>query len=262
MLGSILLFQEALNKQNANRLQKKVQTFFETLRSQAGETFCQFDQLMQEDPKKAMEALPSFLDSVRAKSGDRWIESLAGGPNHDVTVPLLNIVGAVYLDLDRETRTAGLRQCLSYLDGINCMYSADHVGRIDAPLLVGDIIINRPPYWAGYQEYAKALEHIKEWKNFQPLIENAKSEFWLTLSVFRQKYTSLEIRTRYFQHYPSLVDRSLDALAGILFEESSRCHENDGKTLQEDLDESFAMYDPVLHDRLHRKMEEKKWIKV
>lgn len=204
--------------------------------------------------------MPSFLDQVRGINGSRWCESIAGGPNTDFTVPILGIIGAMYPYLENDQQREGLVRCLDYLDGINCLYSQNHVQRIDEPWLVRDIIISRPAYWCGYEQYTALLKEHPAWADFSKRIDTADSEFWLAIAVTRHKYSSLEVRTRFYKNFPELTDRTLDAIAGITFEESRRCHEGCKKTLEEDIADSMAMYDPLLHRDIYQKMGEKNWI--
>jgi len=241
----------------------QIKRFFTGIGEQASSIASEYQSLMLNDPRRAIGELNSFLDRVRNINNGRGWESFCGGPNDDVTVPLLNIVGSLYPHLDRPSKTEGLRQCLGYLDRLNYFYSQNNVVRIDEPLLVRDIVISsRGLYWCGYEKYLKILDQNGSWSDFYPHIQQADSEFWLALAVTRPKHASLEVRTRFYKMFPSLMDRTLDAISGITYEESSRCHEKEGKTLEEDVNASLEMYDVNLHDRMRQKMSEKSWINL
>jgi len=77
----------------------------------------EYAELMLRSPSKALQKLPEFIKNSRGINRDRaFIEAIAGGPNHDWTGPLLNIVGSLYPLLNRADRELGLRQCLDFLD--------------------------------------------------------------------------------------------------------------------------------------------------
>lgn len=55
-----------------------------------------FSQLMVNNPSLAIQELPDFLKKVRDINKHRAYEAVAGGPNHDWTGPILDIIGIMY----------------------------------------------------------------------------------------------------------------------------------------------------------------------
>lgn len=220
------------------------------------------------DPLIAIGRLPEFLERAR-DINPPGIEALAGGPNQDWTVPMLNIVGTLYPSLSREQRQQALGFCLSYLDKIEFHSSQRHVAMIDEPWLVGDIVITRPRYWCGFDWYCQWLDQDKDWSSFRSRIPQASSIFWLTMAMVWNGPASFPIRQQYYRHYPDLVDRTLDVIAGDI-----ACHGlqdvNKGAQLdlffpnseEEAIQQVLVQYDSQFSERIREKMQRQNWIKL
>lgn len=213
-------------------------------------------ELMIENPLVAIEKLPNFIRQARNINSVLG-EAYAGGPNHDWTGPMLNILGIMYPLLERDARKEGLLKCLNFLEGIRYDYSQNNVELIDEPWLVADIVINRPLYWCGYKEYIILLEKNPKWVDFSQHIDSAKSDFWLTLAITRPKYSSLEIRANFYRQFSDLIDRTEDAIAAIIFNYAQQESQK-----EEYIEENLLKYDAFLHKDIRKKIEEKKWIKL
>jgi hypothetical protein len=225
---------------------------------QASEVSYDYCRLMVENPTKAIQMLPEFLERARGGIQDRRIEGMAGGPNHDWTTPMFNILGAVYPTLDRDAREVGLKHCLKFLDGINGTYSQFHVELINEPWLASDIVITRPSYFCGYIEYCNFAKKNQKWENFSKIVP--RSAFWLSMAITHPEYTSLEVRKNYYEQFPTLMDRTKDAIAAMVAAYGGRKAENKGLKLEDCINERLIKHDPILHKEIRVKIEEKKWI--
>ena len=203
MEENILNIEDARQKRVFQRL---MQTFAEQY--QQGSVIIQeYAVKMLKEPVSAIEEVTQYLNRVRQISPDyAFVESIAGGPNHDLTTPILNLIGAVYPDLEREHRQLALRKCMNYLDGLKYTYSQNHVALIHEPWLVRDIIVTRSLYFAGCDEYMAIADAHKDWKTFSEKTARPKSYFWLSLLVTHPEYTSLEIRHSFYKQYDVLVN--------------------------------------------------------
>ncbi len=218
---------------------------------------------MIEDPSDAIKRLPDFLNKARNINPERsFVEAVAGGPNHDWTAPMLDIIGMVYPSMDKELRKKGLLQCLGFLDMLNYFNSQDNVELINEPWLAADIVINRPLYWCGYGQYCNLLSHNKRWEEVSEKRISARSEFWLSIAVSRPKYSSLEVRMKYYKEYPDIMDRTMDAIAGISYTHAVHANQNENIAIEDYIKKSLSKYDPLLHESIREKMKEKKWIEL
>lgn len=255
-MGDLLDFEKAFRERMIGRLMNQ----FGTMYQQAGVVADDYFKLMLERPEEAIRRMPEFIDRARDTNPVRAYESMAGGPNHDWTGPLLDILGIVYPTLDRKARENGLRQCMNFLDGLNYAYSQNHVELINEPWLASDIVITRPLYWCGYKQYCDLAEQNKSWKYFSEKMKSARSAFWLAMAITHPEYASLEVRKNFHEQFPTLMDRTKDALAAMAAVYGGRKSEKEELKLADCIDERLAKHDPMLHDDIRAKIEEKKWI--
>lgn len=231
----------------------------------ANEVANSYLQLMLENPILAIRQLPKFIEQARDinEGGARgFVEAVAGGPNYDWTAPMLDIIGIVYPELDKESRKEGLLGCLGFLDRLNYFNSQNNVELINEPWLVADIIINRGLYWCGYAQYCDLLERCKKWPDFQKEIKSARSEFWLSLAVVQPECSSLEVRANYYKQFSGLIDRTQDAIAAMTFNHAQDANKRDGTSIEGYIEKSLSKYDVLLHEAIRRKMKEEKWIRL
>lgn len=255
----------------------------------------EYRELISQDIDKAIKRLPEFIENARnaGMPGGRSYESLAGGPNPDFIMPLINGIGRIYPELSKETRNLFAKNVLNYLDGLRCDYSQSHVEDIEEPWLVRDILLDRSLYFPGYKNYADFLKKFRTWEEFNQGLGSkegqiVRSPFWLTLALIHPKYSSLGIRKNYYDQFGPLVDRTLDALAaldyewgkkhvernnlnfekrlkeraniGPLFEGSIKQTKGDGLLdFEEELEDRIKNIDPLLHERLRKKFGERNW---
>ncbi len=257
MSAEILNFEEQTKK----RLVARIVNDFSSLYAQSSEITQSYAELMSNDPLQAIDKLPEFIEKARDINPSRsFVEAMAGGPNQDWIAPLMNVVGIVYPTLDKEIRTKVLSKCLNYLDRLNYFNSQDHVAMLNEPWMVGDVIINRPLYYCGYEEYADLLQKNKTWKELYPQLEITKSAFWLACAVINNKFASKEVKENFYLVFPTLIDRTLDAIAGYNYAYAKNIFEKEGKPIKGTLESEFFAYDPKFYSKLLRKVEERRWI--
>lgn len=256
-MGELLSFEE----HREQRLIASLVSQIGDLYGKADEVAFEFSQCMEDDPISAITLLPTFIRRARDVNPDAgYMETLAGGPNHDWIAPLLNIVGVIYPELELEPRTQALKLCLNYFDGLNYDYVQNHVELLNEPWLVGDIVINRWLYNCGYKEYIDLLEQNKTWKNLIPHLPNVKSAFWLAYTIVHTGYASPEIKRHFYKTYPTLTDRTLDTIAGRIATNAQHETTREGSDLQDNIEKRLFRYDNRFYHDLVRKIDEKKWI--
>ena len=150
-----------------------------------------FQEDIKADPEVAISAFPKYLEKILSVNGGMFRGLQAGGPCELVTGPMLDTIGWVYSRLDKDLRRKALVACFGFLDRQNYFLAQDNVALINEPLLVGDIIFNRPLYWCGCREYADVLTPMKNWDDFAATFIDSegglrcRSIFWLIFALSR-----------------------------------------------------------------------------
>jgi len=261
-MAKIFDFEEEVQKRRQGNCVDAVIAQMSSTYRHAGNIVGEFEEVMRKDIRGAIKQLPRFLDRIRSdvNPGGRAIEALAGGPNHDWTIPLLNIVGTAYPNLDRDTRHEALKVCINFLDHLKYNYSQNHVELIDEPWLASDIITTRPLYNPGYEQHCKLLETHKTWKDCFEEIKKVRGVFWLALAVARTEYASLPVRHNFYGRFPTLMDRTQDAIATTAYFYAESQYVKNGISLEETYKEELINIDPALVPNIFRKIEERKWV--
>ncbi len=255
-MGDLLDFEKAYRERMVSKLMNQLGTMYQQANGVANDYY----QLILKNPEEAIQRLPEFIERARDINPVRAYEAMAGGPNHDWTGPMLDILGIVYPELEKDAREKGLRQCMNFLDGLNSFYSQNHVELINDPWLASDIVITRPLYWCGYKQYCDLAEQNKSWKDFSEKMNSARSAFWLAMAITHPEYASLEVRKNFHETFPTLMDRTKDAIAAMVAVYGGRKAEREGLELADCIEERLAKHDPMLYDNIRAKIEEKKWI--
>jgi hypothetical protein len=256
MGGKLLNFEGKLRE----RLIDGCMQQFGAMNEQASEIADSYLKLMMEDSALAIKQMNTFIGRTRDVNLERALGEAMVGPNQDWTAPMLDILGIVYPSLEKDVRKEGLKKCFKFLDGLRYDYSQSNVELINEPWLVADIVINRSLYWCGYKEYALLLGKNRTWKELEPNLEITKSAFWLAIAVTRPKYSSLEVRTRFYEKFPDLMDRTQDAIAAVTYVFGLKINEGEGTSIEEYIDTELLKYDPLLHQNIKSKIKKGKWV--
>ena len=173
----------------------------------------------------------------------------------------LNKIGLVYPNLSLESRKTNLRKALDFLSRFRYDHSQNYVEIIQEPWLVADIVISENLYWCGYERYISFLRKNQIWNKFQKNSKDIKSAFWLSYTIIHPKYSSLNIRTKFYEINPVLLDRTKDAVAAIIYDRIES-HRNEKNYNLEGIAKELIKYDPMFHKEILEKINEQKWIKL
>jgi len=249
-------FQGRLNKKRIDQFMAKLDGIY----GLAADIAAEFSELLAQNPLEAIEKLPEFIDRTRDINENRaYVEAVAGGPNQDWSGPLLGLVGTVYPDLTKEEWVVALRKVLDFLDRQNYINAQDHVREIQEPLLIGDIILNRPLYWPGFEPESNFLRRHNQVASFRKAVEKREEDFWLAFATIRVKYASLPVRQWFYRRFPSLVARTIEA-AGAIICKNMRYAEEKGEDPEEELQRQLAKYDPDTHPAILEAVAKQGWV--
>lgn len=233
-----------------------------------------FQELANSDPEKAIQEFSKFLESALSLGNNFFKGYMCGGPAPEASVPLLNTIGSFYPSLKRDLRKIALKKSLNFLDGLNYLNSQNNVECIHEPWLVGDIIINRWLYWSGFQEYVDKLKNKVIWEDLKgelireegdKEILDVKSNFWFAYTLTTKKYGKEEIRDKFAEFFPEIMDRTLDTVAADIAYKAAYFSINknqDGKLVpyREGIEKRLNRYAKKYKSKLISKINEKKWI--
>lgn len=232
------------------------------LYTEASNVIEEYARLMQHNPKNAIERLPEFIKKALDVNPEPAYAAMAGGPNQDWTGPLLDLIGSIYPTLSREQREFALKKVFCFLDFQNYDNAQWQVEKIQEPWLVGDILVTRPLYNPGWKSYAELLQQHRTWDTLSEHLPLDTNRFLLTIPLIQPSYSSLEVRTNFYRKLPTLLDRAQDAIAALFYESASYHTQKENTPFEETLQRKISCVDPLLHDSLCKKLEEKKWIKL
>ncbi|MEK7605302.1 MAG: hypothetical protein AAB478_02130 [Patescibacteria group bacterium] len=245
------------------RAWKKVGLDIGRMNERATEVADDYRALVTADPLTGIDKLGLFLEEMRDINPNRsFVEAVAAGPNPEWTGQLLALLGTRYSYLDRDTRSVVLTKGLGFLDRQRYDISQGNVSYIDNPHLAADIAVSRPLYWPGFEEYTGILTRLRTWDEIEPQVERAKSTFWLSLAITRPDMASDDVRNGLERIYPTLLDKTLDAIAAITAERAVDKHRSDGTPVEEYTDERIAKYDSRYSDAIRTKIVEHNWIRL
>ena len=248
---------------NVDKMLGRLVLMYDAVREHGLEPFVD---LVKNDPAKAIEELPHYIEKTLS-IGDGFFRGgvAGGGPNPAVIAPLLSAVGVAYPALEPQLREKALRGCFKFLDTLNNLMAGMAVEKIHEPWLVRDIVMNTPRYNPGYEGYMNRLKRLTTWSEFQKeFFDDGKaicnSFFWLAFAVRPDRHVSSEISAQFEKEYPDLVDRTQDYLAGIIHlqglekEATDPAHKYAGT-----IEDRLTTY-PAWESSLRRKIAEAKWL--
>jgi len=238
----------------------KIASELKGFNTQATSTASFYHDLAKTSPTTALQRFSSALEVVRNANPNRaLVEAIATGPNPDWTGPMLKIMGHIYPNLDKDTRKIALVKSLNFLDSLRCGVAQENVAHVTEPWLVADIIINRWIYNPGYVQAAELLKKYGAWTELYPHLEST-SPFWICFAMILKDRASNEVRDRFFQLFPKLADRTLDAAAGFTETYAKMDHKKQGVPLDVAREHNLQDYCWEIHDQIRKKISEEKWI--
>ncbi|OGI24940.1 MAG: hypothetical protein A3J76_03810 [Candidatus Moranbacteria bacterium RBG_13_45_13] len=224
----------------------------------------ELDDIMVNNPKEGIRRLPEFFGEIRAVLGkdQAFVEAVAGGPNPHWTGSILDVLGFVYPELTTELRQEALLICFSFLDKLNYLIAQDNVELIQEPWLVRDIIVSESWYWPGFQRYVDLLKKNKGVKEFQQTLNRERNGVWMAWTIIRREWAILPIRTWYYENFPDIVDRTLDAIAARIYSRAKNRQIRGRVSVRKSVKELLQKYDPSFYQTLSRKIKKKEWIEI
>lgn len=222
---------------------------------------------MAENPEEALVMLETYIQEARRPGPDRehqgFVEAVAGGPNPDYVVPVINVLEVTYSELEEEQRLAAFGTVLKYLDQLNFINAQGHVELMRNPHLIADITANRPHYWPGFRRYTDFLETDPEWAEVEDHFERlAVSPYFFALAVLRNGHASEETRERFYAEHPALIDVSLDGLAVRIYDKALRRADEPDGSFDASIEEQLEKYDARFGEELILRLTEPKYIRL
>ncbi len=261
-MGNILDFESAHKEAKRTEAVERVMGQMLATEDKAGAVIQGYRELVAKDAFAAILKLPEYIQKARNVNPAPHLEAMCGGPNQDWVGPILSSIGDVYSYFEVPERTQILRLCMNYLDGLRYDYSQNHVELIDDPWLVSDIMVTRPLYWPGFQQYTNMLERHRTWKEIKGKMSEVRSAFWMAMAVSWKDVPSEGVRRNFHRTFPTLMDRTADGIAAITAEHAASEAKKEGSDWEHNIQERLFKYDPKLVPKILKKIKERKWIKL
>lgn len=259
-MSEILRFEDGVHKRIAREIINQMGSW----EINAVDNANSFSQLLIDNPRQAIKRISEFIAKARDSEGpeSHVYEAYTGGANESWTAPILDLVGVIYPILPQDVRKEALTHSLGFLDTQKYPIAQDNVERIDEPWLVGDIITNRPLYWCGFAEYCGLLQEHKSWGEVFKTLESGKikSAFWMSMAVAWRDCAADAVRENYPKFFPTLMDRTKDAIAAMTMVKAQNEFLQEGTSLKEAVERRLVRYDPQLIPDIRRKIQEAKWV--
>jgi hypothetical protein len=258
-MGEIIHAEKSFRERQIDKLIRGLADLYDD----ATDNWTTFAVLAGKNLPEAIKRLPEFIKRARDTNPNRaFVEAVAGGPNQDWIVPLMNVLGECYESLERNEREQIVRHCLNYFGGLNYLYSQNHVEMLTSPLLITDILMSRWLYWPGLSKQRAFLGN--------PTVDDMVSKdqetmgsFWVCLAIiWNDDSITLPVRQWYYKNYPDIVEKTLSfAAAHTYFCAKGKVQNGEDIGLHIN---SFlnTVYDPVLHKRIREKIKESSWIQI
>ncbi len=257
-MAKILEFEEKARQCVTDRIISQIGSWYQV----AGDNAAEFGELINRNPNEAVNKIPEFIQKAIHSCGpdSSYVNAVAGGFNPDFTAPLFDLVGQIYPDLPKNTRAKALRSILDSIGTQTYPVAQLSVETINEPWLVGDIVANEPFYRPGFKEYSDLLQQHQSWVQIYPRLDKIRSAFWMSLAVIYEGSTSPEVRDNYYRFFPTLIDRTQDALAAYTMVYAQNNFLTKGVPLEEGVEKRLRKYDPKLRPSIRTKIVEQKWV--
>src|SRR5581483_1397240 len=142
---------------------EKMMATIDLMYSLSGIVHDQFMELAASDPEAAAKQMSEFLGRARNISSgginQHYLEAIAGGPNQDYLLPIINSMGNYYAQLPKEVREVILEGFFDTYDSVNFQYIRwFHTPKVTSPELLRDICLNRGLYFPDLSIVPKLME--------------------------------------------------------------------------------------------------------
>ncbi len=260
--------------EDSSDLTRSLDNCFDAHEIAALESGVSLEQLLREDPRKAIEMVPSILDrglntAYTQEDGTNvrsFVQATCGGPCETVPQAVYNAVGDAYPMLSRELKDRAVCTISRILDRQNYLTSQLQIEGLREPLLIADLVLaSNHLYWPGLNEGCSLLKKYDDffeiWKEIageNGLFDRAKvnSDFLVAYALLRSDIC------RFGRDYirvanPNFLNRVVKGIVALRFAPAKGEGEiKIGTTrLQELLPEE-------LHSQIESLRQERDWTKV
>jgi hypothetical protein len=205
-------------------------------------------------PGGPVDCLPRVLlvaDGLDAEQGlaNRWNAST-----------MLNFVGDNYPLASRTTRKEVLKKCISFL-GEKHEVGKEYVARIEEPLLVSDIIVNRPYYWPDFSDVEPVVRGCKTYEELSKKASRLPSAFMYAYPLMLNNVVSANARTGFYISEEHLLRRMEYAAAAFVYMKALELH-GTGRmsSLDAAVNEALLPFEEFLRPSIREKVHEGKWV--
>lgn len=240
---------------------------FSNMYAAAADVAQEYFELMEKDTATALGQLGLYLAKVRKVTAPEgmsvsYLDAISGGPNQDYTAPIINIAASHYAEAPKETRLEVLSTQLAFLDRMNNIYAARHVGYVQDPTLLGDIINNRSLYWPFLDEELDFLESQPNEQQFREFADKCRSVGLLGYAIVATDSASLPIRHAFRENSPQLLDGVLDMAAGRVFHRGAQAAHEDNTSIIDEIEKRLqgGTFDPQYHEVIRQKIADANWV--
>lgn len=244
------------HKRSMAKIAKEMGVLFASV----GEVYIEFQVLAERNFGQAVDQLPVFIQKMR--SINKCPEGLMDGPNQDWIIPLFDMFGEQYPNLEAGIRHKILRHCINYLDGINTDYAQRHVATMSHPLLIGDIMLARGRYWPGVKSQGFLIEGFDSVSAIEKVKTEKLDTFWFSVAMMWGTVEArLPVRRWYYKTYKARVNSSVSFAASIVGGQAEgEVKKIPTKPLAVAIQHELGIFEPTLHTVILEEVAKKQWI--
>lgn len=257
----------SLDQKLRERQLSSIMSGFSDMYAAADDVAQEYYELMERDATAALGQIGLYLAKAREATtpedmSSSYIDAISGGPNQDYTAPIINIAASHYPEASKETRLEVLNAQLRFLDRMNNIYAARHVGYVQDPTLLGDIINNRSLYWPFLDAELDFLESQPNERQFYEFTDKCRSIGLLGYAIVATDSASLPIRRLFQESSPELLSGVLNMAAGRIFHRSAMAAHEDGISIVDEIEKRLekGTFDPQYHERIRQNIANANWV--
>ncbi len=193
--------------------------------------------------------------------------------NHEQVGLLLNSLGTFYPLAERKVREELLWDCVSFLDkrfgqtkdGVLEITANNYVKKIDEPILIRDLCMNRYFYSTNIEELesTRLLKNSNTWEQYKKQIiehDDQISIFELRFPIIFPKYANQKVRQGFYEEEPNLTERIFKAASGFAYATALTNNVKKGVPMNDGISRALEDYDSSKLSRMVSHIEDKDWI--